>query len=195
MTSRILELGKPIGLPHEPSSPEDEEWGCWSVSVGTAAEAVGTLSCWGLGGIRGDPRTCRLPKGAGASCCWVSQSCRLFCNPVDCRPASSSAHGVFQASILEWVSISFSRGSSWIRNQTCVSCIARWIPPGHPTWTWSNLRGHPQSSLTNSLPALLLAECWAYVLYVNECLLRHFCFFESQYWHFGGSSQLRYCAP
>ena len=38
-----------------------------------------------------------------------------------------SAHGVFQARILEWVAISFSRGSSWLRDQTSnshVSCIA-----------------------------------------------------------------------
>ena len=39
----------------------------------------------------------------------------------------SSVHGISQARILEWVAISFSRGSSWPRNQTQVSCISRWI--------------------------------------------------------------------
>ena len=36
----------------------------------------------------------------------------------------SSVHGIFQARILEWVNISFSRGSSWPRDRTWVSCIA-----------------------------------------------------------------------
>ena len=38
-----------------------------------------------------------------------------------------SVHGIFQERILEWVAISFSNGSSWPRDQTCVSCIDRWI--------------------------------------------------------------------
>ena len=39
----------------------------------------------------------------------------------------SSVHGILQARILEWVAISFSRGSSWPRDQTWVSCIGRQI--------------------------------------------------------------------
>ena len=46
------------------------------------------------------------------------------CNPMDCNPPGSSNNGILQARILEWVSISFSRGSSWPRNRTQVSCIA-----------------------------------------------------------------------
>ena len=34
-------------------------------------------------------------------------------NPMDCSPQGSSTHGIFQTRVLEWVSISFSRGSSW----------------------------------------------------------------------------------
>ena len=45
---------------------------------------------------------------------------RLFCNPVDCSPPGSSAHGISQARILEWVAISFSRGSSRTRDQIWV---------------------------------------------------------------------------
>ena len=44
-----------------------------------------------------------------------------LCNPMDCLPPGSSVHGTFQARILEWIS---SRGSSWPRGQTCVSCIS-----------------------------------------------------------------------
>ena len=42
----------------------------------------------------------------------VAQSCPTVCDPVDCRPPGSSVHGILQAGILEWVAISFSRGSS-----------------------------------------------------------------------------------
>ena len=54
----------------------------------------------------------------------VVQSCPTLCDPVDCSPPGSSVHGILQARILEWVAISFSRGSSRPRDQTQVSCIA-----------------------------------------------------------------------
>ena len=46
-----------------------------------------------------------------------------LCNPVDCSLPGSSIYGIFQARVLEWVAISFSRGSSRPRNQTRVSRI------------------------------------------------------------------------
>ena len=55
---------------------------------------------------------------------------QLFCDPVDCSPPGSSAHGIFQARILESGAISYSRASSWSRNWThtsCVSCIGRQV--------------------------------------------------------------------
>ena len=58
---------------------------------------------------------------------WVSevaQSCLTLCDRVDCSLPGSSVHGILQAKILEWVAISFSRGSSWPRDRTQVSCIA-----------------------------------------------------------------------
>ena len=48
---------------------------------------------------------------------------RLFVTPVDCSLPGSSIHGILQARILEWVTISFSRGSSQPRDQTRVSRI------------------------------------------------------------------------
>ena len=56
-----------------------------------------------------------------------AQSCPTLCNPVDCTPPGSSAHGISQARIEEWVAVSFSKGSSRPRDQTCISCIGRWI--------------------------------------------------------------------
>ena len=54
----------------------------------------------------------------------VSQSCPTLCNPMDCSPPGSSVHEIFQTRILEWVAISFSRGSSQPRDQTQVFCTA-----------------------------------------------------------------------
>ena len=54
----------------------------------------------------------------------VPQSCLTLCDPMDCSPPGSSVHGILQARILEWVAISFSRGSSQARDRTQVSRIA-----------------------------------------------------------------------
>ena len=48
----------------------------------------------------------------------------LFCNPIDHSPPGSSVCGISQARILEWIAISFSSGSSWPQDQTCIYCIA-----------------------------------------------------------------------
>ena len=44
--------------------------------------------------------------------------------PVDCSPPGSSVHGILQARIVDWVAISFSRGSTPPSDQTHISCIA-----------------------------------------------------------------------
>ena len=53
----------------------------------------------------------------------IIKSCPALCNPIDYSLPGSSAHGILQARTLEWVAISFSRGSSQLRNQTQVSHI------------------------------------------------------------------------
>ena len=53
---------------------------------------------------------------------------QLFWDPRDCNLPSSSVHGISQARILEWVVVSFSKGSFWCRDQTRISCIGRRIP-------------------------------------------------------------------
>ena len=46
------------------------------------------------------------------------------CDPMDCSSPGSFVNGILQARTLEWVAISFSRGSSWLRDWTQVLCIA-----------------------------------------------------------------------
>ena len=66
--------------------------------------------------------------------CSCAQFCPTLCDSVNCSPPSSSVHGIFQARILEWVAISSSRGSSWPRDWTHVSCIGRRILYHWATW-------------------------------------------------------------
>ena len=66
-------------------------------------------------------------------CVLITQSCPTLCDPVDCSPPGS-IHGILQIRILEWVAISFSKGSSWPRNQTHY--LLHWqvgsLPPAQP---------------------------------------------------------------
>ena len=57
----------------------------------------------------------------------VAQSCLALCDPMNCSPQGSSVHRIFQARILEWVVIPFSRGSSWPRDRSHVSGHCRQI--------------------------------------------------------------------
>ena len=64
----------------------------------------------------------------------VTQSFPSFCDHMDCNLPGSSVHGVFQAKILEWVAISYSRGPSRPRDGTRVSWvfyIGRWMRYHH----------------------------------------------------------------
>ena len=64
------------------------------------------------------------PKGTTTSlyitcvCVLSGSVCPTLCDPVDCSPLGSSVHRIFQARILEWVAISYSKGSFWPRDWT-----------------------------------------------------------------------------
>ena len=70
------------------------------------------------------PEKCHFHSREGKKESEVVQSCPTLCDPMDCSPPGSSIHGILQARIVEWITISFSRGSSRPRDQTRVSCIA-----------------------------------------------------------------------
>ena len=56
---------------------------------------------------------------------WMpAQLCLTPCDPMDSSPPGSAVHGILQARIVEWVTISSSRGSSWPRDQNFLSCIS-----------------------------------------------------------------------
>ena len=68
-----------------------------------------------------------IPENFAFHCAWDG-ACMLsrvsLCNPMDCSPPGASVHGILQARVVEWVAISFSRGSSLPRDRTQVSSIA-----------------------------------------------------------------------
>ena len=73
---------------------------------------------------------CRLTDHRYMHVCSIAKSLLTLCNLINCSLPCFSVHGIFQARILEWVTISFSRGTSWPRVWTwvsCVSCIGRQI--------------------------------------------------------------------
>ena len=58
------------------------------------------------------------------ACMLSLQLCLILCDSMECSSPGSSVHGILQAGILGWVAMVFSRGSSWARNQTCVSYVS-----------------------------------------------------------------------
>ena len=106
----------------------------------------------------------------------VAQSWLTLCNPMDYSLPAFSIHGIFQERVLEWVAISFSRGSSWPRDQTWVSrisgrCFNVWATreaehlriDAFELWCWRRLlrvawiaRRSNQSILKEIIPEYLL---------------------------------------
>ena len=71
--------------------------------------------------------------------CVSAQSCLTLCSPADCSLPGSSVVGIVQARILKWVAISYSSGSSHLRDWTLVSCVSKLagrcsttVPPRNP---------------------------------------------------------------
>ena len=111
---------------------------------------------------------------------------------VSCNLLRSSVHGISQVRILEWVAIPFSRGSSWHRDQTQVSCIGRQFlyclsHPGGPLnascksqlkacclcgyqVVWSNHSfWYTQLTAVTSLPSFLCPASDSEFRYLNTC--------------------------
>ena len=99
----------------------------------------------------------------------------LFCNPMGCSPLGSPVHGISQARILEWVAISFSRGSSRPRDRIRISCLAGGFfttesfgkPKFNFTCLW-NPRAFSVAQLVKNLPAM--QETWVRFLGSEDSL-------------------------
>ena len=89
---------------------------CWSLWL------CGSKKLWKILQEMGIPDhlTCLL-RNMYESESEVAQSCLTLYDPMDCSLPGSSVHGIFQAIVMEWIAISFSRGSSQPRNWTWVS--------------------------------------------------------------------------
>ena len=113
----------------------------------------------------------------------VAQSCPTLCDPVDCSPPGSPIHGISQARILEWVAISFSRGSSWSRNWThcLLHCQVDSLPLSHLrnlfVRAWEICIHYIISSLNSS------------GIYFKDLIHRSFPFFP--FWLYGKINQSR----
>ena len=100
---------------------------------------LGWLWCspwfWCLGVSARDVKSGDIPPGVFLflvvrGTCVHAQLCLTVYDPMDCSLPGSSVHGIIPARILEWVAISFSKGSSQHRDWTRVSwgsCFGRWI--------------------------------------------------------------------
>ena len=142
-----MHMGRGMGFremkwkPQEAVRPEDlyiwtknnkfmEKWQC---------EVCKSLSCvW----LFSTPWTDNAKEqGFQICCCWVTKSCLILCNPMYCSLRSSSVHGIIPAKILEWVAISFSRGSSQPRDRTHISFIGRQVLLHWAIWeAWEALK-------------------------------------------------------
>ena len=107
------------------------------------------------------------PWGGMHVCAQLCSQVQLW-NPVDCSPPGSSVHRIFQARILECVTISFSRGSSQHRDRTqvsCVSCIGRQILYHWATWKAPSWSG-PHLSISyyiSEFPSSFPLFCYHYI--------------------------------
>ena len=115
----------------------------------------------------------------------VAQLCPTLCDRMVCSLPGSSVHGIFQAKILEWVAISFSRGSSWPSDRTRVSLIAgrcftlwatRETNPPTRDQIHTPCTGRPRSRQPGKSPRIIFKGCISlfrhfYIYPINRLLL------------------------
>ena len=106
---------------------------------------------------------------------WSSSVVSNSLQPVDCSLPGSSVHEILQARILEWIAVSFSRKSSWLRDQTLISCIDRWILYHWATWE-AHMRSYWLAKLKNAGVRCQAWFVWNPVPFLSSLLGSLFCY-------------------
>ena len=101
----------------------------------------------------------------GCDCCLFTKSCQTLCDPMDCSPLGSFVHGIFQARILDWVAISFSRESSQPMDKTHVFCLAE-----KNSFKFSKVICPHYKQIKSYLNDYILAQQYNYCHFI-DCLL------------------------
>ena len=143
---------------------------------------------WGESDIDGKSWTCKCSglRDPSVSCCpeqlyfgSVAQSHQTLGNLVDCSPPGSSVHGVLQVRILEWVAISYSRGSSQTRDQPMSPALAdrffTTMPPGKPMLSNNTEQMMTREKQCAEKPCwgkLTFYKYWNHLLRVTDASLR-----------------------
>ena len=83
---------------------------------------------------------------------------QLFYHPMDYSLPGSSVHEILQSRIMEWVAISYTRGSFWPRDWTCVFCIGRQILYCWATWEAQDFKVGSPILETNRLGIQMLIK-------------------------------------
>jgi len=95
------------------------------------------------------------------------QSCWPLCDPTDCSSPGLSVHGIIEARILKWVTMSSSKGFSWLRDWThvsCGSCIKGRFFPTNATWEANASSAYWLAYLSIKIQAahfLIITSNWA----------------------------------
>ena len=109
----------------------------------TANILQGSHGTWALDifNLKEDPPSCTQSIMEGAGEGEVTQSCPTLCDPMDCNLLGFSVHGILQARILEWIAISFSKGSFQPRDRTQSPALEADAltseTPGKPLVIWN----------------------------------------------------------
>ena len=128
MVKRICLISSSLGDYWSSSSGKISETGTWRAPSATSLPAIHLLTLLHL-----SSKPSSLLEITCVLCAKSLQLCPTLCNTMDYSPPGSSVRGILQARILEWVAISFSRGSSW--SNPCLLGLLHWqagsLPPSH----------------------------------------------------------------
>ena len=134
------------------------------------------------------------------------QSCLALCDPMYYSLPGCSVPGILQARIQEWIAIPSSRGSSWPRDRTCVSCIGRQIlhhwaireVPGVNIWgkkdSWNTISLSLYNSFCDGQFCVHIMWPGFQLVWTAVKLLRNWKLLEKQQSHMKTSDKVQNCA-